>query len=607
VDANPNKTEEFDITIFGQPVIDHVITLRKPFSYGDLTKVCQVNPHGDLVFKENCWIGTIENEETYFFGMPVKYPNGEESFTLFHGKKASVSRLEKGGVLAPPALVARHLRPTPNIGGGGPNVLQILNQVFGKLSIEFIGAYSPMPGGEDIDPSIRLFFETVPPLLQEISPRPQRNLEIARIYSTVPVNIVIEGMPGNGEDRGVLKSPFAEKIIDQPFNPKGRAIMVNTVYSKTLAVNALCCAIENRVLGVLALTDSLCNNQDPFSNEEKEWIKTFLASRNMDIDLNRINTLYEFILKIILPQGPAVLIMNESELEHILNPKNEISEKLANLPKGVQFLGDLKEKIHYDISKKALIFKGGMSKEEKGELLGLSKDISYRGAIKALFQRASLHPVTGQKRVQIVERGFIHLDSLLKGLRAIRQLQREGRSKIYVTLGMDGSLCLDEKDNVHYSPVTIVEGLPNKGKNAIGDTYAAVVLAAEYINRFHKEVTTPYIISTAAAAADALFYSGFDNVSPATIDEFVSKTVSNYRDEAEKGNYHDLGPLSQLQKEIKTLPLPGAPHVRLGDIKRKDWFTVINKDAATMTGHYSMTDKYSAQFLTLHFANGTIG
>lgn len=547
MNPNVNNLNEFDITIFGQPVIDHVITLRNPFRYGELMNICQVNAIGEITFEENSWIRTIENEEPYFFGMPLKYPDGIESLKLIPGKKPTVSYLEQN-VIAPLGLIARLGKPIINIGGGGPNVLQILNQVFGKLSIEFIGAYSPMPGGT-IDPSIRFVLEMVPPLLQEVSPRPGRNLEIAPIYSTVPVNIVIEGMRGNGEERGILKSPFTERIVDKPFNPKGKAIMVNTIYSKTLAVNALCCAIEEGRFGILALTESLCNTQDPFSDDERRWIKDFLCSRKTDIDLERTSTLYDFIVGEILPRGPAVIIMNESEFDHIVNPKGK--------------------------------------------------------------DNSDFHPVTRQKRVKILEGRLVHLDSLLDGFQTIRNIQKTRKSRIYVTLGTYGSLCLDEYDTVHYSPVTVVEGLPSKGKNAIGDTYAAMILAGEYIARFRRKekVEIPYIISSASAAADALFYSGFESVSPAAIDEYLVKTVTNYKDDMEKGNYHELGPLLKLKEELKNLPLEGAPHIRLGDIERKHWFTVINPDGRRMIGHYSLQNRrfsYGSEFLTLPPANGTV-
>lgn len=76
-------------------------------------------------------------------------------------------------------------------------------------------------------------------------------------------------------------------------------------------------------------------------------------------------------------QGNAMLINN-------IDP----SEKLENLPEGIQFPDSIKNKISYDADKRLLIFKGIMSKEEKNLLLALSQDVWYKRAIKSLFGRA---------------------------------------------------------------------------------------------------------------------------------------------------------------------------------------------------------------------------
>jgi len=530
MNSNTNNPRDFDITTFGQPVIDHVITLRNPLRYGELLKICRTGHNGEIIFTCNSWIRTVENEEQYIFGPLVS--NDKTELKLIPGvqDKVAVKCVERN-VLVRPELLARLGKPIINIGGGGPNVLQILNQVFGKLSLEFIGAYSPMPGGV-IDPSVRYVLEMIPESVRETSPNPQRNLILTPIYDYVPVNIVIEGLWGG--ERGILKSPFAEKVIDQPFEPKGKAIIVNTVYSKTLAVNALCYAIEDERLGVLALTKSLCNDEDMFNDEERDWIKDFLASRGMQINLRNIRTLYDFIVQEIIPRSPAVLIMNEEEFEHIVR----------------------------------------------------------RNGLKILEGTET--------------RRFVHLDSLLKGFKVIRSMQENSqrKSKIYVTLGKHGSLCLDENDTLHYSPVTVVEGLPSKGKNAIGDTYAAIVMALEYITKFcGRNIDNAYIISSAAAAADALYYSGFDGVTTATIDEYLTKMESSYTDDREKGNYHNLGDITSLEHEIQSLPFQNAPHIRLGDLERIDWLTTINPEGQRIIGHYSLESLVGIEFLTPPYAN----
>ncbi len=533
--SNANKLRDFDITIFGQPVIDHVITLRNPWRYGELLKICEIGPNGEIIFKRDSWVRTIENEEPYIFGPLVSEDNGELKLIPTVQDKLAVREIRRD-IIAKPAFLARLGRPIINLGGGGPNVLQILNQVFGKLSFEFIGAYSPMPGG-GFDPSVRYALEMIPEsVLGTTSPCPQRLLTLSMIYDYVPVNIVIEGLWG--DDRGVLKSPFAERVISEPFEPQGKAVMVNTVYSKTLAVNALCYAIDEERLGVLALTKALCNDTDVLSNQERGWIENFLNSGKIQVNLSNIRTLYDFIVQEIIPRGPAILIMNEEEFDHVLRKR------------GVKILEGTET------------------------------------------------------------RWFVHLDSLLEGLEVIRDMQRNSqrKSKIYVTLGKHGSLCLDENDTLHYSPVTVVEGLPSKGKNAIGDTYAATVLALEYISRFccdeDKKIDSGYIISTAAAAADALYYSGLDAVTTATIDEFLTKMESNYTDEREKGNYHNLGSIDSLKQQIRTLTsFANAPHIRLGDLERKDWLTVLNPEGQSIVGHYSLESLVGIEFLTPPYAN----
>lgn len=79
-------------------------------------------------------------------------------------------------------------------------------------------------------------------------------------------------------------------------------------------------------------------------------------------------------------QGNAMLINN-------IDP----SEKLENLPEEIQFPDSLKDKICYDDDddkRKLLIFKGIMSKEEKGQLLNLSQCNHYKKVINALFRKS---------------------------------------------------------------------------------------------------------------------------------------------------------------------------------------------------------------------------
>lgn len=76
-------------------------------------------------------------------------------------------------------------------------------------------------------------------------------------------------------------------------------------------------------------------------------------------------------------------------LEEVQNTK-ESSVKLASLPGGVKFPNHLEYKIRYDATEKLLIFRGVVSEQERDELLNLSRNESYRGAIKELFQSSQI-------------------------------------------------------------------------------------------------------------------------------------------------------------------------------------------------------------------------
>jgi predicted membrane-bound spermidine synthase/tetratricopeptide (TPR) repeat protein len=64
------------------------------------------------------------------------------------------------------------------------------------------------------------------------------------------------------------------------------------------------------------------------------------------------------------------------------------SVKLAKLPDGVSFPSDLAGRIWYDSGDKKVYYKGVMEEEDRTQLMKLSEDRSYRGAMDALYRRA---------------------------------------------------------------------------------------------------------------------------------------------------------------------------------------------------------------------------
>ncbi|MCP4366371.1 MAG: hypothetical protein GY800_13895 [Planctomycetes bacterium] len=92
-------------------------------------------------------------------------------------------------------------------------------------------------------------------------------------------------------------------------------------------------------------------------------------------------------------------------------PKNKIPEtrqKLAKLPPGLEFPerlpNHLKGKIRYDSSTQALVFKGVMHHDEKRALLKLSRQKSYRQAIRTLFETTRDAPDLQRLKLDVKER-----------------------------------------------------------------------------------------------------------------------------------------------------------------------------------------------------------
>jgi predicted membrane-bound spermidine synthase/Flp pilus assembly protein TadD len=81
------------------------------------------------------------------------------------------------------------------------------------------------------------------------------------------------------------------------------------------------------------------------------------------------------------------------------------SAKLEQLPVGLSFPKELTGRVWYDPEKKLLFYKGVMENEERSQLMSLSEDRDYRGAVDTLYRRArnSRHSsVLEDKRVRVI-------------------------------------------------------------------------------------------------------------------------------------------------------------------------------------------------------------
>jgi hypothetical protein len=468
--------DDLDITIYGQPVIDHVIDLRNPMRIGGLSRICSPNPDGELVFKAGSYIGTRMNGSAFKFG-----PLGKNNARYIPGGKYTVGVEDWDGETEGDGLASLGY-PVVNLGGGGPNALYVLSKVFGGLRPEFVGTYS-----QKIDRTI----------MQVLDERVGKGrLDCIKLYNNPPINIVVEGM-GPKSERMVLKSPFPPTLLKEKHRAHGKTVMVNTVYNNSLAVGGLTEAVSDGKLGVLALTDSLCRTEK-FSDEEKAYFDEMYGRETF----NGINSMYSFVIKLVLGSSSPITIMNEAELEH---------------------------------------------------LTGVKVNDRNDGA------------------------SHVYFDRVLQGLKRVREYQLSHKPRIYFTMGANGSLCLDENDVLHYHGITD-SGL-KRGKNAIGDTYAAAILGAEHIGRFYRRNLSPSVImDIAAAAADAAVAEGVDRIDVPAVDRALTKSHAAYI---------ELGPLAGIDEKY------GTSHDRVSDLLENN-------------GHYklSLTGKGMERIPGLHSVVG---
>jgi hypothetical protein len=149
--------------------------------------------------------------------------------------------------------------------------------------------------------------------------------------------------------------------------PTGSTIIVNTIYTRTLAVEALVAATTQANLAILALTQALCN-KDSFSNDERE----FFQETYPGIDFTNVNSVHELITEYVLPNSGAIVILNESELEHLTGApvfdKRHNRRFLGGVLDGLNRLrelqGDNVEKVFFTMGKQGSL----CCLDEEGEL-----------------------------------------------------------------------------------------------------------------------------------------------------------------------------------------------------------------------------------------------
>jgi hypothetical protein len=243
----------------------------------------------------------------------------------------------------PDCLVAR-VGGSDRLGGGGANILVGFFDVFEKLKVQLIATVeSASPGHLD---------RLLSPLASAVGDN-----DPVKIYERPGINLSIEGL-GHTTERTILTGELpAETSIDNLPRPRGRSIMVNTVYSPLVALDALAWASYPESLGVLALTNSLCSKTEVDSeilNKIRSRHSKLISSEDQ-----HLSSVHSFVRDIVLPRGKCTCIMNEDELGNFTEldffEKKEktkipiIGKMITAIREFRKFQGDLRDRIYVTV------------------------------------------------------------------------------------------------------------------------------------------------------------------------------------------------------------------------------------------------------------------
>ncbi len=293
------KNEISGITVFGQIAIDHVVDVNQILNLGPASEILTIGEDKELIFRKGSYIATEEAYIPWFFGPLSTYQPSlkywVDGVERFGGRIMEI--IQQG-------LVRQLGIPDKKLGGGGPNNIKLLHQVFRNFPIQFIGTYRRRTQEEHEED----IYEYALKFMVD-------KLDLVPLHDYPPINICFEGV-GDG-DRTIIRSPFPslplQRLEDIQW-PKsiGSTVVVNTIYTLTLAVEALITATVNSKLAIIALTQALCS-KNPFSSDENRYFQM----KYPEVNFVNINSVHELILKYVIPNSRAVLILNEGELQHL--------------------------------------------------------------------------------------------------------------------------------------------------------------------------------------------------------------------------------------------------------------------------------------------------
>lgn len=461
------------LTIFGQMVVDHVVHTKHPYESANLKGIAMNwDPiTGKIVIADNAIISTPCIMPPAAIRLAFELHSGEfKTGDKVDAKIVTALPFEEVATRFAGANLSQLGFPRQVPGGGGTNVSYTLYNIFGGIEKHYISVYSKNQNS--------VIEEALAPIF------PPDGLLLIKEDPGYAVNIIIEGIAG---DRFTVRSQRKRDILVPYKEQLGQFCMVNTCYNWSSAINGLVEVMRSDGGGVIACTESLCDDKPIPENIGKglaEIVRAKLGEYNKPL----IPSIRSFIRDVVMPnKDNIVYIFNEAELAHFLK------ETRASF-----------------------------------DVLDLENDALFSGIIRGLVWLRGVQ--SGAKPEMIVtlgKHGALYLDKNdnLHYCRVMtdREIQRVAGEKNAI-----GDL---------FAAVVlgIVYGRSNQGIVDIFDTKG---------NRI-AESYVPSCLIAASAAADTGIYDGFMGVTPINVNSLIQRKVTHY---SFFGSIHNIDPADYAGK-----------------------------------------------------------
>jgi hypothetical protein len=325
--------EPVNITVYGSPVMELIVevgrsALNTP-NVQAMNQIAKIGSDGTIEFRPDSYIVVHVFGQACVFGplnaggsMGPLRPSVKVPVPFSVGASQSVRDS---------AAVAELTGPMARLGGQSANVLMGFFDLFQELTVQFIATTETEASRASLNALVR-------PLAEKLG-----IFDPIELHEYPRMALAIVGPATDGIT--LVAQPTEEAPVARFPTPLGKVIMVTTLYSPAVALDALAHASYGDRLAVLALTRALCS-KNPIPEEVLK--RTRATHPELFNGGASIQSVYDFVRQVVLPKGRCVCIMDEDELKYLtgMELSAKVSYRLTSLGDVVRALRQFRRLQH---------------------------------------------------------------------------------------------------------------------------------------------------------------------------------------------------------------------------------------------------------------------